>query len=52
MIAKYQKRFVVLRYATPAERRADFIMLVLGGAYCVLYWSAVGIQLWRLWPWH
>jgi len=51
MIAKYEKRFDVLRYGTPAERRANFMMLVLGGAYSVLYWSAVGVQLWRLCSW-
>ena len=51
MIAKYQKGFVVLRYSTSAERRANFMMLVLGGAYSVLYWSAVGVQLWRFCSW-
>jgi hypothetical protein len=45
------KGYVRLRETTPAERWQEIAWLTLGGAYSLLYWFAVGVQLWRLCSW-
>ena len=45
-----EKRFVVFRDSTPSERREEIAAVLLGGAYSLVMWATIGLQLWRLWP--
>jgi hypothetical protein len=45
---KPSKDYIVIRESTPAERRAHAVMLLLGGAYSIVFWAAGLLDLWRL----
>lgn len=44
-----EKKLGVIRDSTPAERRENIAMLLLGGIYSLAMWAAVLLPLWRLW---
>jgi hypothetical protein len=46
-MAAKRKNSGVLRDSTPAERREEIVMLLLGGAYSLPVWAAILLQAWR-----
>ena len=47
-MARREKSYVILRERTRAERREEIAVLLLGGAYSLAIWAAIGLQLGRL----
>ena len=40
----------VLRKGTPQETAREVILIVLGGAYSAVFYFAIGMLIWRAWP--
>lgn len=50
-MARRRKDYLMLRESTRGEKCAQAAWLIFGGAYSLLYWYAIGLQVWQLWRW-